>query len=42
MTDAAYDHIHKKFRHIALLPDNERIEFIDTPRWIGYSQANKF
>lgn len=41
MTDAAYDHIHKKFRHIALLPDNERIEFIDTPRWIGYSRANQ-
>lgn len=41
MTDTTYDHIHKKFRHIAFLPDNERIEFIDTPRWIGYSRANQ-
>lgn len=41
MTDATYDHIHKTFRHIAFLPDSERIEFIDTPRWIGYSRANQ-
>lgn len=41
MTDIDYSHIHKNFRHIALLPNNERIAFIDTPRWIGYSRANE-
>lgn len=41
MTDIDYGHIHKNFRHIALLPNNERIAFIDTPRWIGYSRANE-
>ena len=41
MTDIDYSHIHKNFRHIALLPNSERIEFIDTPRWIGYSRANE-
>lgn len=35
-----YTHIHENFRHIATLPDNERIEFIDQPRWIGYPNAN--
>lgn len=41
MTDIDYSHIHKNFRHIAFLPNNERIAFIDTPRWIGYSRANE-
>lgn len=41
MTDIDYSHIHKNFRHIALLPNVERIAFIDTPRWIGYSRANE-
>lgn len=41
MSDITFAHIHEKFRHIALLPDNERIDFIDTPRWIGYSRANE-
>lgn len=41
MTSTSYSHIHEKFRHVVLLPDNERIEFIDSPRWIGYSRANE-
>lgn len=41
MTEMNYSHIHKNFRHIVLLPNNERISFIDTPRWIGYSRANE-
>lgn len=36
-----YTHIHEKFRHIAHLPDDKRLEFIDSPRWIGYTTANK-
>lgn len=34
-------HIHEKFRHIAHLSDKERLKFIDTPHWIGYTTANK-
>lgn len=41
MNAISYTHIHEKFRHIAMLPDAERLAFIDTPRWIGYSQANE-
>lgn len=41
MTSTAYNHIHEKFRHVVLLPDKERIEFIDSPRWIGYSRAKE-
>jgi len=41
MTDIDYSHIHKNFRHVELWPNNERIAFIDTPRWIGYSRANE-
>lgn len=40
-TDLPYEHIHEKFRHIAHLPDDKRLEFIDSPRWIGYTTANK-
>ena len=36
-----YTHIHPKFRHIALLPNEERLRFIDEPRWIGYDKANQ-
>lgn len=41
MTSTDYSHVHEKFRPVVLLPDNERIEFIDSPRWIGYSRANE-
>lgn len=41
MQDATYLHIHEKFRPNVMLPDRERIAFIDQPRWIGYSKANQ-
>jgi Cdc6-like AAA superfamily ATPase len=34
-----FSHIHPKFQHIAVLSDAERIEFINTARWIGYQSA---
>lgn len=34
-----YDHIHPDFRHIMELSDQERIAFLDQPRWIGYKTA---
>lgn len=40
MKSTPYPHIHEKFRHIAHQPNNERIEFIHSPRWIGYKAAN--
>lgn len=41
MNEVPYTHIHEKFRHIAHLPDKERIDFIHSPRWVGYSTANQ-
>lgn len=41
MNTSQYNHIHEKFRHIAYLPNAERIEFIYSPRWVGYSTANQ-
>lgn len=41
MSESLYTHIHEKFRHIAHLPDKQRIEFIYSPRWVGYSTANE-
>lgn len=41
MQNPPYTHIHEKFRHIVVLPDDERMKFIDTPRWIGYSRASE-
>lgn len=41
MNATPYTHIHEKFRHIAHLPDNERIDFLHAPRWIGYKTANE-
>ncbi|WP_036955646.1 MULTISPECIES: TniB family NTP-binding protein [unclassified Pseudoalteromonas] len=35
------DHIHPDFRHIINLSDKERINFMDMPRWIGYSKAKE-
>ena len=34
-----YSHISPEFRHIMLLSDKERIEFLHHPRWIGYAAA---
>ena len=36
-----YQHVHEEFRHILFLSEKERLEFLDEPRWIGYSTANK-
>lgn len=36
-----YSHIHSKYRHIMALSDYERIEFINSVHWIGYSEAKR-
>ncbi len=36
-----YKHVDKKFQHIVSLSDEERIQFINSPRWIGYPAANQ-
>lgn len=36
-----YEHIHEKFRHLVTVSNQERIEFLDEPRWVGYAVANK-
>lgn len=35
----SYQHIHPDFQHILMLSDQERIDFLDEPRWIGYQRA---
>ena len=35
----SYEHIHEDFRHIMALSVEERIQFLDQPRWIGYKVA---
>ncbi|EKN3402657.1 TniB family NTP-binding protein [Yersinia enterocolitica] len=32
-------HIHPEFHHVMLLSDAERMDFLDAPRWIGYTRA---
>lgn len=39
MTTPNFNHIHKDFRDIAKLPPQDRIGFMDEPRWIGYQKA---
>jgi len=34
-----YEHVHQDFRHIMMLSDKERLEFLDEPRWIEYKTA---
>lgn len=34
-----FEHIHPDFRHIISLPNQDRIDFLDAPRWIGYKKA---
>ena len=41
MSDEKYGHIHPEFRHIACLSMEERLNFLDQPRWIGYSAAHQ-
>jgi Bacterial TniB protein len=36
-----YSHIHSDFRHVMMLTDQERIEFLDQPRWISYPTAQQ-
>ncbi|ROV53848.1 TniB family NTP-binding protein [Neisseria chenwenguii] len=36
-----YAHIHPKFQHVMELSDAERIDFIRSSRWIGYSKAQE-
>ncbi|PKN16981.1 MAG: transposase [Deltaproteobacteria bacterium HGW-Deltaproteobacteria-6] len=36
-----YEHIYPDFRHIMGLPDQERIRFMDQPRWITYTVAQQ-
>lgn len=38
---SSLEHIHTDFRHIMLLSDQERLEFLDEPRWIGYKTAQQ-
>lgn len=35
------EHIHPDFRHIVGLSDQERLDFLDQPRWIGYKTAQQ-
>lgn len=36
-----FSHVHSDFRHILGMSDEERISFLDAPRWIGYDAANR-
>ena len=36
-----YEYVHEKFRHLVTASNQERIEFLDEPRWVGYPVANK-
>jgi len=40
MTTNGCQHIHPNFAHILDKPGEERISFMDEPRWIGYPRAN--
>lgn len=35
-----FEHLHPDFRHVVGLSVEERIDFLDRPRWIGYPLAN--
>lgn len=34
-----YEHIHEKFRHLVQASNEDRIAFLDEPRWLGYGVA---
>lgn len=36
-----YEYVHEKFRHLVTASNQERIKFLDEPRWVGYAVANK-
>lgn len=37
----SFEHIHPDLRHMAKLSGEERIAFMDSPRWIGYERAER-
>jgi len=41
MSTTGFGHIHSDFRHIIQLSEEERIGFLDEPRWIGYPRAQE-
>ena len=36
-----FEHLHPDFRHVMALTDQERLAFLDEPRWIGYKGAQQ-
>lgn len=34
-----FEHIHPEFRDVMYYPDQQRLAFLDQPRWIGYERA---
>jgi len=38
---STYEHVHPEFRGVCAMSAKERIAFMDQPRWIGYSTANR-
>lgn len=39
MQTSTFDHVHPNFREVVTHSDEDRMAFIDQPRWIGYPQA---
>jgi hypothetical protein len=35
------DHLHPAYRHLASLPDDERIEWIRSDRWVNFAMAER-
>lgn len=33
-------HIHEKYQEVAILPIEQRLQFLQEPRWVGYPQAD--
>lgn len=38
---STFEHVHPDFRHVMLLSDQERLDFLDQPRWVGYRAAQE-
>ncbi|MDZ4296866.1 MAG: TniB family NTP-binding protein, partial [Moraxellaceae bacterium] len=36
-----FQHIHPEFRHVMMLSDKERLDFLQQSRWIGYPNATQ-
>lgn len=41
MASDTFSHLHQSVVHVMALSDQERIAFLDEPRWIGYSRAKE-